>query len=145
MNESDTFIALMSEVESLKVETVLHIQISISPILARLEDPARMWKARRAMRAPPSILRAGEMRLTKVEATPTAMCSSNFRGLRSRSCCNQTEAITLCCLITVPPTRCVDACLAVTARSELKESRPYTEAMTIRLQQLRRLKKFFKV
>ena len=32
----------------------------------------------RAKRAPPSILRAGEMRQTKVEAAPTAMRSPNF-------------------------------------------------------------------
>ena len=44
-------------------------------IWSALEDPARVWKAGRA---PPSILRAGEMRQTKVEAAPTAMRSPNF-------------------------------------------------------------------
>ena len=45
---------------------------------SRLEDPARVWKADIASLAPPSILRAGEMRQTKVEAAPTAMRSPNF-------------------------------------------------------------------
>ena len=45
------------------------------------------------------------------------------------------EVITWCCLITVAPTRYVDSCLAVTVRSERKESRPYTVAMTICVQQ----------
>ena len=47
-------------------------------LISRLEDPARVLKAGRAKRAPPSILRAGEMRQTKVEAAPTAMRSPNF-------------------------------------------------------------------
>ena len=83
----------------------------------RLEDPARVLKAGRA---PPSILRAGEMRQTKVEAAPTAMRSPNFWAGCSQNPTIGLEVITLCCLITVPPTRCVDACLAVVVGSERK-------------------------
>ena len=51
---------------------------ALARVIARLEDPARVLKAGRAKRALPSILRAGEMRQTKIEAAPTAMRSPNF-------------------------------------------------------------------
>ena len=63
------------------------------------------------------------MRQTKVEAAPTAMRSPNFWAGCSRNPAVITiglEVITLCCLITVSPTRCVDACLAVVVGSERK-------------------------
>ena len=101
----------------------------------RLEDPARGWKAGRAKRAPPSILRAGEMRQTNVEAAPTAMRSPNFWA----GCSQDPAAINHWprgnyivlsnCSITY---QMVEACLAITVRSE---RRAYSEAMTIRMQQ----------
>ena len=94
----------------------------------RLEDPARVWKAGRAKRAPPSILRAGEMRQTKVEAAPTAMRSPNFWAGCSQdpAAINHWPRGNYIVLSNYSTTyQMVDACLAITVRSERKQSRPY--------------------
>ena len=88
--------------------------------------------------APPSILRAGEMRQTKVEAAPTAMRSPNFWAGCSQdpAAINHWTRGNYIVLSNYSTTyQMVDACLAGTVRSERKQSRPYSEAMTIRVQQ----------
>ena len=100
---------------------------------SRLEDPARVRKAGRAKRAPPSILRAGEMRQTKVEAAPTALRSPNFWAGCSQdpAAINHWPRCNYIVLSNYSTTyQRVDACLAITVRSERKQSRTYSEAMT---------------
>ena len=106
-------------------------------MMPRLENPARVWKTGRAKGASPSILRAGEMRQTKVEAEATAMRSPNFGAGCSQdpAAINHWPRGNYIVLSNYSTTyQMADACLAVTVRSGCKQSRPYSEAMTIRVQ-----------
>ena len=78
----------------------------------------------RECRAPGSTHGLEKMRQTKVEGrVAVKILLQSTIGL---------EVITLCCLIAVPPTRCVDACLAVTGRTHdnlticVQQATPYT-------------------